>query len=337
MKHWAWSACVAIGAGLAAVSPLRAEEAASAVKPVIKAPGAGIVVDVKPDHIVLMDVALAGNRLVAVGERGFTLASDNAGKTWKARPTPVDRTLTGIAFKDDKVGVAVGHGGAVIRTEDGGETWTHVPLQEAGSDSLLGVVNLGGDHFVAYGAFGLYFDSVDAGKTWQKRMVLSEDFDRHISQVLQVGSTLVLVAESGTLARSDDGGATWTAITSPYQGSYFGAVVTKGGALLVFGMRGNVYRTTDLGATWKKIELPTTVSLMAGHVLPDGRVLLVGNSGLLAESKDDGQTLSLHWSPERRGFASISEIGNEAVLVGETGTTVFNPAWMQDSNQPAAR
>jgi photosystem II stability/assembly factor-like uncharacterized protein len=337
MKHWAWSACVVIGAGLVAVSPLRADEAASAVKPVTKPPGAGIVVDIKPDRIVLMDIARAGNRLIAVGERGFTLASENAGKTWKARPTPVNRTLTGIAFKDDKVGVAVGHGGSVIRTEDGGDTWTHVPLEEAGSDSLLGVANLGGDHFVAYGAFGMYFDSTDAGKTWQKRMVVSEDFDRHISQVLQVGSTLVLVAESGTIARSDDGGTTWTSIATPYQGSYFGAVVTKGGALLVFGMRGNVYRTTDLGTTWQKVELPTTVSLMSGHLLPDGRVLLVGNSGLLAESRDDGQTLSLHWAPERRGFASLSEIGNDVVLVGETGATVFDPAWMKDTDRAAAR
>ena len=29
------------------------------------------------------------------------------------------RTLTGVAFRDDKVGVAVGHGGSLVRTEDG--------------------------------------------------------------------------------------------------------------------------------------------------------------------------------------------------------------------------
>jgi photosystem II stability/assembly factor-like uncharacterized protein len=332
MKHWAWTACVAVGAGLVASVPaLCAEGTASTAKPA----SSRIVVDIKPDRIVLMDVALAGNRLVAVGERGFTLVSDNEGKAWQARGTPVDRTLTGVAFRDDKTGVAVGHGGTVIRTEDGGERWTHVPLEEAGPDSLLGVTWLGDDHFVAYGAFGLYFDSTDAGRSWQRRMVLNEEFDRHISQVIVVGSSLVLVAESGTLLRSDDGGSTWTEIVSPYQGSYFGAVLTNSGALLVFGMRGNVYRTTDLGATWTKIPLDTTVSLMSGKQLSNGTLLLVGNSGLLADSRDDGQTLKLHWSPQRKGFSSFAQVGNQVTLVGETGVTAFDPAWLTDSEQAA--
>lgn len=333
MKNWAWAACVVIGAGLVSLPPARAEPTAPAAKPA----SARVVVDIRSDRIVLMDVARAGDRLVAVGERGFTLVSEDAGRSWKARATPVDRTLTGVAFKDGRTGVAVGHGGTVIRTDDGGQTWTHVPLEEAGPESLLGVVNLGGDHFAAYGAFGMYFDSVDSGKTWQKRMILSEDFDRHISQVLPVGTSLLLVAETGTLARSDDGGNTWTALTSPYQGSYFGTLVTRSGAILVFGMRGNVYRTTDFGTTWQKIPLDTTVSLTCGRQLEDGRVLLVGNSGLVALSKDDGQTLDLHWSPARRGFAGIAEDGQQIVLVGETGVTLFDPAWLTHEAATAAR
>jgi photosystem II stability/assembly factor-like uncharacterized protein len=242
----------------------------------------------------------------------------------------VNRTLTSVAFKDAHAGVAVGHGASVVRTEDGGATWSRVPLEEAEPESLLGVANLGGDHFVAYGAFGMYFDSTDAGRTWQRRTVIAEDFDRHISQVLPIGSSLFLVAESGTLARSDDGGTTWVALTSPYAGSYFATLVTKGGALLAFGMRGNVYRTTDLGATWQKVDLATTASLMSGRQLADGRILLVGNSGLLAVSKDDGQTLDLHWSPARRGFAALAETSGEVILVGESGISKLDPAWLTD-------
>jgi len=329
MKHWVWAAGVAIGAALVSVPVARAEQAAPAAKPA----SSGIVVDVKPDRIVLMDIAVAGRRLVAVGERGFTLVSDDEGKNWQAQATPVTRTLTGVAFKDDKTGVAVGHGGTVIRTEDGGGKWTHVPLEEAGPDSLLGVTWLGGDHFIAYGAFGLYFDSIDAGRTWQRHTVLNEDFDRHISQVIQAGGALVMAAESGTLLRSDDGGTTWTEIVSPYQGSYFGALLTKSGALLVFGMRGNIYRSTDLGANWTKIPIDTTVSLMGGRQLSNGTLLLVGNAGLLVDSRDDGQTMQLHWSPARKGFASFAQIDNQVVLVGESGVTVFDPAWLSDQAQ----
>jgi photosystem II stability/assembly factor-like uncharacterized protein len=326
MKYWTRMACVVFGASLMSLSASRAEEGAKGAAP----PKSGIVVQVKSNRIILNDITVAGDRLVTVGERGFALVSDDAGKTWKPVETPVDRTLTGVAFKDAKVGVAVGHGGSVVRTEDGGNTWTRVPLEEAGTDSLLGVVHLDNDHFVAYGSFGLYVDSADAGKTWQKRMVISEDFDRHISQVVPYGQSLFMVAESGTLARSDDGGATWTAMTSPYEGSYFAALATKDGALLAFGMRGNVYRTTDFGGTWEKVDTGTTASLMSGRQLADGRILLVGNSGLLAVSKDDGRTLSIHWAPDAPGFAALTEVAGKVILVGERGVMDLDPSWLTD-------
>jgi len=286
------------------------------------------VVAIKPDRIILMDIEKAGGRLVSVGERGFALVSDDEGQSWKAVATPVTRTLTGVAFKDDKVGIAVGHGASVVRTEDAGSTWTQVPLEEAGTDSLLGIAHVDGDHFIAYGAFGMLFDSTDAGRTWTRRTVISSEFDRHISQVLPVDGTLLLVAESGTLARSDDGGTTWTQLTSPYEGSYFGTLETRDHALLVFGMRGNVYRTTDLGVTWQKIETGTTTSLMSGRQLADGRILLVGNTGLVARSRDDGRTLKLLWSPAGRGFAAIVEANGGVITAGESGITKLDTSWL---------
>lgn len=301
------------------------------------------VVAIKPDRIILLDIDKTGDRLVAVGERGFLLYSDDEGDTWTARPTPVTRTLTGVAFKDQQTGVAVGHGGSVVRTEDGGATWSQVQVEEAGTDSLLDVQHLVGDHFIAYGAFGLYLDSTDAGRSWTRRTILGsastddtgneaeyidEGFDRHISRVIQVDSTLLLVAESGTLARSDDGGENWTRLESPYEGSWFNALEIDDGSVLVFGMRGNVFRTADLGATWGKVPLGTTASLMGGAQLADGRILLVGNTGLLALSTDRGRTLQLHWSPASKGFAQVVEADGRLLAVGEGGVSVIDPAWL---------
>jgi photosystem II stability/assembly factor-like uncharacterized protein len=148
--------------------------------------------------------------------------------------------------------------------------------------------------------------------------------------VIKVGSTLLLVAESGTLARSDDDGANWTRLESPYEGSWFNALEVDDGTVLVFGMRGNVYRTADLGATWDKVPLSTTASLMGGTQLSDGRVLLVGNTGLLALSADRGRTLELHWSPASRGFAQVIETDGRLLTVGEAGVGAVDPAWLTD-------
>ena len=325
MKNWSMAARVWAAASLLFALPAAHSEDDAAAPP----ERGKTVVDVRTDRIILLELARAGNRLVAVGERGFALVSDDAAKSWKAHETPVTRTLTGVAFANPKVGIAVGHGGSLVRTEDGGSTWTNIPLDETGSDSLLGVAHLGGDHFAAYGAFGLYFDSTDAGRTWQRRMILGEEFDRHISQVVVAGNSLLLVAESGTLARSDDGGVTWTALESPYVGSYFGAVATRDGAVLAFGMRGNIFRSTDMGATWQQVPLATKTSMNAGRQLDDGRVLLVGNSGLLALSRDGGQTFEVHWSPSGKGLAALTEAGGSVVLAGEAGITLLDPSWLE--------
>jgi photosystem II stability/assembly factor-like uncharacterized protein len=157
-------------------------------------------------------------------------------------------------------------------------------------------------------------------------MVISEEFDRHISQVVQVGGTLWLVGESGTLARSDDGGATFVGVPSPYTGSYFGMLVASDGALLIYGMRGSIYRSADGGATWQKTETDTTASFNGGRTLADGRILLVGNAGLVATSTDGGQSFEIKWSPASRGFSAVAEAGGALVVAGEAGAGVLDTA-----------
>jgi photosystem II stability/assembly factor-like uncharacterized protein len=320
MKNWTSVACLALGAwmGFASVanaetkSPAAGAAPAATVRP-------GTVVEIKPHRIYLMDVEHAGDRLVAVGERGFVLISDDAGKSWKAVGTPVVRTLTGVAFNGDRLGVAVGHGGSLVRTEDGGSSWTGVPMDEAYGESLLGVTALGDGRFAAYGAFGTYFDTQDGGKSWTKRMILSEEFENHISQVVLVDGALWLVTEYGTIARCDAQCTAYAEVPSPYNGSFFGMVVAQDGALVLFGMRGTVFRSTDAGVTWQKIETGTTATFNSGRTLADGRIILVGNAGLVATSIDNGQSFKIEWSPASRGFSAIVEADGGLVVVGEAG------------------
>lgn len=326
MKHWIRWACLAMGATFAFASASAADEQ-TAAKPAPRfADRPGVVVDIKPSRIYLTDITRAGGRLVTVGERGFSLVSDDEGKSWKAVGTPVNRTLTGIAFNDDKLGVAVGHGATLVRTEDGGDSWTAVPMDEAYGESLLGVTALGDGKFAAYGAFGMYFDTLDGGKSWTKRTIISEDFEAHISEVVRVDGVLWLVGEAGTLARCDELCAAYVPVPSPYTGSFFGMVVAKDGALVLFGMRGSIYRSADAGVTWQKVAVETTASFNGGRVLSDGRIMLVGNAGLVATSSDNGQTFTLEWSKAGKGFSALEEIPGGVVVVGEAGVAILDPA-----------
>jgi photosystem II stability/assembly factor-like uncharacterized protein len=71
----------------------------------------------------LLDIAAAGDRLVAVGERGHILYSEDGGASWVQAEVPTTVMLTRVFFYDDKIGWAVGHDGNVMHSRDGGVHW----------------------------------------------------------------------------------------------------------------------------------------------------------------------------------------------------------------------
>jgi photosystem II stability/assembly factor-like uncharacterized protein len=72
----------------------------------------------------MLGVARAGLRLVAVGQRGHIVYSIDGGATWQQASVPVSSDLTAVFFVNDQKGWAVGHDGVIVHTSDGGLTWT---------------------------------------------------------------------------------------------------------------------------------------------------------------------------------------------------------------------
>ena len=287
------------------------------------------------DKVFLLDLEKAGERLVAVGERGVVLYSDDQGQKWHSLRSPVTRTLTALAFANDREGAAVGHGGALLHTVDGGLSWQAVEA-DSGGESLLGVAAIGDRQLLAWGAFGLVLASGDGGASWERRMILGEDFDRHIAQILQTQGQLLLVGESGTLARSLDQGQTWQTLESPYEGSFFGALQTRAGALLAYGMRGNVWRSTDEGQTWSKAQTGTTLGINSALQLASGRILALGNGGLLLASDDDGVSFRALNNASKASLAQGVQLPNgQTLAVGEAGVSSLSSLVLaQGSVQP---
>ncbi|MCE4070838.1 MULTISPECIES: YCF48-related protein [Pseudomonas] len=281
---------------------------------------------VRPDRVLLLNIADTGAGLVAVGERGVVLRADEPGEHWVSTRAPTTRTLAGVAFADARHGVAVGHGGTLLRSDDGGQHWQAVEADTNG-DALLGVAAMGEGRMVAWGAFGLYLMSADNGVTWQRHSVLGDDFDRHISQIIALASgDWLLVGESGTLARSADHGQTWQAMPSPYAGSLFGALQLKGGGLLIYGMRGNLWYSADAGQSWEQRPTGTTFALNGAVQLKSGRVLVMGNSGLLLASDDQGGHFGVQPSTHASLARAIERGDGQLLAVGDRGVMTLPTA-----------
>lgn len=266
-----------------------------------------------PQRAVLLAVAQAGTRTVAVGERGIVALSDDRGTSWRQAQSPVSVTLTMVRFTDEQHGVAVGHGGTVLTTDDAGTTWrlrldgrrlaglakaaaaTPGAQQEAerlladGPDKpFLDVLQWDAKRLLAVGAYGLAFYSADGGDSWTPWMDrLPNPKALHWYVARRAGDTLLLAGEQGLLARSDDGGQTFRAMNSPYKGSWFAGELRANGQTVLAGLRGNVWRSTDGGAQWAQLASPVPATITAMAEAPGGGLLLASQAGVVLRLQGD--------------------------------------------------
>lgn len=274
----------------------------------------------------LVGIARAGSRLVAVGDYGVIVLSDDGGKTWRQASSIATRSmLTAVTFADAKLGWAVGHGGTVLHTADGGETWTRI--DSAASDvTLLSAWFEDAKHGIVAGAFGFAMATDDGGKTWKEFAVgEGDDRDRHLNAIFALpGGPLFIAAEAGTLFRSTDSGRTWTTLRLPYNGSLWGGLALRDGTAIVFGMRGHALRSTDQGRSWTDAVTGTDQSWSGGLQLADATVVLVGLGGAVAKSTDGGRSYRTTIRPERQTSAAVAEgAAGQLVIVGLTGVGTF--------------
>lgn len=309
-----------------AAAPLQAQSATdSATDYSIESP--------KAVSALLLDIAHAGKRLVAVGDRGHILYSDDNGKVWTQAKVPTRQMLTAVFFVDDKHGWAVGHDAQILASEDGGATWVQQfsDLEREEGAPFLDVWFKDQNTGFVVGAYGALFATTDGGKTWED---VSDRMDNpdgyHLNAIAEVkDSGLFAVGEMGSMFRSTDWGQTWETIKGPYEGSLFGVLGTnQPGTLLAYGLRGNLFRSSDFGSTWQPITVKSErgsleFGLSGGALLKDGSLVVVGHGGSVLKSTDNGLTFSLINRPDRLSLAGVTADDNgNLILVGQGGVHV---------------
>jgi photosystem II stability/assembly factor-like uncharacterized protein len=270
----------------------------------------------------LLDITLAGTRLVAVGERGHVLLSDDQGASWRqAASVPTRSTLTSLHAADARTLWAAGHGGVILRSTDGGENWTVASGRADGPDVLLAIRVEPDGHGLAVGGFGIALATADTGRTWKAAALLpGEAGEKHLNRILVSGAgSWLIAAEGGHVLRSSDRGAHWAAVKTPYAGSLWTGVALPGGALVVGGMRGNVLRSTDDGLTWNHRAIGGAGSLTGAAALPDGRPVLVGVDGTLVVGDAGGDNFRLQRLDDRATLtAAVTLPGQARALVASS-------------------
>ncbi len=313
-----------------------------------------------PAQVLLVAITRTpANRLVAAGEHGVVIYSDDDGLNWKQARVPVNLTLTCIRFATDKIGWAVGHAGVILKTEDAGESWVMqlngnqvnkmmmgaaqapnvqnspspaAPLAlvraqhfaDGGPDiPFLTMIVFSPQKMLALGAYRIAAMTNDGGKTWQDwSLNIYYRLSRNIYDATEIDGDYYLAAEMGLVFCSTDGGNSFLQLSSPSGTSLFGILGAKDGTLIVFGVAGSAYSSKDQGKTWTPINISTQDDLTGGRVLSSGSIVVTSESGQIFESKDNGASFTALPNIQSQPFFDVQEASNGALIaVGAAGIT----------------
>ncbi len=300
------------------------------------------VLSPKAPRSVLIAATKIEDKIVVVGERGHILISKDSGDTWVQAKVPTQSMITAVDFPTPKKGWAVGHEGIILHTSDGGYTWAfqygdpfipgapendNYDIVNRSGFPLLGVWFKNEKQGIAVGSYGFFLYTNDGGKVWQDWSEKVENEDGwHLNAITSKDDKLVyIVGESGMLFRSEDGGENWVTLNSPYEGSFYGAVVGPGiDDVSIFGLKSNLYKSSDRGVNWHKIPVDSTEGLMGGAQIGEQNIVLGGGGGLLLFSQDGGESYKKWNLISREYLIGIHPISQSSVvMLGHLGVKIM--------------
>ena len=269
----------------------------------------------------ILAVAHAGARLVAVGDHGVVLLSDDGGKVFhQARFVPVSSTLTGVTFVDRRRGWAVGQWGVILATDDGGETWKLQRSDLKVDRPLFSVYFRNAEDGWAVGLWSLMLHTDNGGMSWKKvRLQPPPGYtkaDRNLYQMFSDSAgTIYIACESGFVLRSTDHGASWTYLRTGYRGSLWTGVALQDRVVLVGGLRGRIYRSINGGTTWTRVITPYKSSITDMTQVGQSSVEAVALDGVTLFSRDDGVTFSGTQRSDRVVLTAVGESSASRAVV----------------------
>lgn len=314
-----------------------------------------------PSRVLLIAITQAGARLVAAGEHGVIIYSDDQGQSWTQGSVPVNVTLTCLAFATPLIGWAAGHFGVIMRTEDGGASWAvqlngiqanqltlaasqdpnlasnpspAAPMAVRRAAHFLGdgpdkpfltMLVFSPQKMIAFGAYRLAMITEDAGKTWADwSLHIYDQYSHNIYDSAAVGNDLYLVGEDGLVFCSTDSGATFQPVTATQDVTLFGILAAHNGSLITYGVAGAAFLSTDGAKTWNPITLASQDDITAGRVLKSGMILLASEGGAVFKSTDNGATFSAIGGITPEPFFDLEQApGGDLIIVGAGGVTVI--------------
>ena len=243
----------------------------------------------------LRGVALMGERLIAVGESGCILWSEDGSYFQRAQLTPATADwFEGVTASAQRA-IAVGDNGSIYSTTNGSD-WSKVT---SGTTEWLRGVAFGNGAYVAVGENGKILRST-GGNAWNS---VASGTTAHLNRVRYVGGNsggqFIAVGNGGVTLSSTTGTAPWASLTSGTTNNLFDVATNDTGLLLV-GDQEVRFRPAG-GSAWSNhLALPTNAPPAWVYLSACGTSnswSVAGRTGFLIEGSRTNATSDYTWRP----------------------------------------
>ncbi len=274
-----------------------------------------------PSHSMMLGASRAGKRIVAVGDRGVILLSDDDGKTFRqATSVPTRATLTAVQFVDEQLGWAVGHWGVILFTEDAGENWKIQRDDTSVDQPLFSLWFRDRNNGLAAGLFSLLLRTTDGGKNWQPLQLPSlsgsKASDINLFSIFSDGHGGVMISgEQGRVFHQREGSDKWNILNTGGRGTLWAGLTIDNGTIFVAGLRGNFFQSVDGGKSWASISTSLTSSITDIYQMPSGQIIAVGLDGMVMVSDDKGASFKVKQRKDQTALTAVISNSRGATLM----------------------
>lgn len=233
-------------------------------------------------------------RIAALGARGATVISDDAGTTFRSIGGALGGSYGGLfAGATSGSAFAVGGNGGFAKTSDGGRSWTRGSVPTAAA--LRAVSFPSASVGYALDGDGGLFRTANGGSSWK---TLGTGSTARSLALLAPSEQLVLTASGSGLRRSTDGGETFAPVRARAvaRRSFSGVAAARDRTIWAWGPR-TLARSGDGGRSWAAATLPgatrgARAALRIRQVAAWSRtvVLLLDGDGRVWRSRDGGRS-----------------------------------------------
>lgn len=267
----------------------------------------------------------AQKKLLAIGENGVLLVSDDGGNQWQTIALQTEATLTGLVSINPQTIIITCADGSILRSEKTVTEWELIATSSAAFPTGL-IYDPLHNTTIVLTADGEILISDDGGKLWAPVANIHE----YLTDVtlIDAGKKLLASSANGSLLQSDNGGRTWVNLPAVTSASIDGILTLNDERVVAYGEGGLLIQSNDAGNNWTLLNTPVNDFVHQLLKVDTNNWLAVGAKGLLLNSNNHGQNWQAIASIQQKTDYLLSIIRDQKsgalITAGPPGTILVS-------------